>query len=74
MINVLDIAEVILDIVVCRHDFLGSVVTNSGTLYPLETCHCYAIFQTLDAAILPRSICKPAALPKGQIATSGAYL
>ena len=33
----------------------------------------FFMHQTLDAAILPHSICKSAALPKGQIATSGAY-
>ena len=49
-INTPDFAEVIFD-----HGFLDSVVTNSGSLYPLGTCRCCAIFQMLDAAILPRS-------------------
>ena len=70
MIDAPGFAEVILDVVVRHHSLLGPVVTNSSTLYPLETCCRCVIF---NAVFLRRSICKPAALPKGQIAASKAY-
>ena len=73
-INVPDVAEVILNIVVCHHGLPGLVVINSGALYPLGTCHCCAMFYALDAVFLLRLICKHAALPKSQIAASKAYL
>ena len=50
------------------------VITNSDRLSLPVTCHGCAMFYSSDAVFLPRSICKPAALPKGQIATRGAYL
>ena len=61
------------DIVVCHHDFSGLVYTNSGTLYPLGTCHCYIMFYVLDTVFLLHPICKPIALPKSQIAANKAY-
>ena len=66
--------EALSGIVVCHHDLLDSVVTNSNALYPLGTCHYCAMFYALDAVLLSCPICKLAALPKGRIATSKAYL
>ena len=70
MIDTPSFAEVILNIVVYHHSLLGPVVINSSTFYPLKTCCCCIIF---FAVFLPRSICKLAALPKGQIAASKTY-
>ena len=70
MIDALGFAEVILDIVICHYGLLSPVVTNNSTLCPLKTCCCCVI---LYAVFLQRSICKPMALPKGQIAASKAY-
>ena len=70
MIDVPGFIEVILDVVVCHHSLLGPVVTNSSTLCPFETFCCCVIFY---AVFLQRSICKLAALSKGQIAASKAY-
>ena len=65
--------ETLSNVFICYHGILDSVIISSGALYPLKTCHCIAIFQILDAAILPRSICKSAAVLKDQIAVSRAY-
>ena len=70
MINAPGFVEIILDVVVCHHGLLGPVVTNSSTLCPLETFYRCVIFY---AVFLQRSICKLAALSKGQIAASKAY-
>ena len=70
MIDALGFAEVIFNITVYHYGFLGPVITNSSTLYPLKTCPCYVIFYIV---FLQRSICKPAALPKDQIVASKAY-
>ena len=53
--------ETFSSIIVCHYNLPRLVVTNSNALYPLETCHWYAIIQKLNAAILPSSICKPGA-------------
>ena len=66
--------EALSDVVDRHHGLPGLIVTNSGALYPLKACHCCAMFYALDAVLLSRPICKPAALPKGQIAASKAYL
>ena len=65
MINASGFTEVIFKIVDHHHDLLGLVIINSNALYSRETCYYYTIFQRLDIAILPYSICKLAALPKG---------
>ena len=74
--NLLDLAiimEVFSDVVICYHNLPHLIIIDSDAFYLLEICHCYAIFQILDAIFLLRFICKPAALLKGQIAASGAY-
>ena len=66
--------KIIFNRFICHHGLLDFVVTSSNALYPLKTCHCLDIFQILDKAILLHFMCKLAALLKGQITFSRAYL
>ena len=74
IINAPNIAEVIFNIVVYYHSFLGLIITNSDTFYLLKTCYRYVIFYALDAVLLLRFICKSTVFLKGQIVASKAYL
>ena len=70
MINAANFVDVIFDIEICHHDFLNSVIIDSGVFHLLKACYYYTIFQILEATILLHFICKLMALLKGQMITS----
>ena len=63
-INAPGFAEVILDIVVCHHGLLDSVVADKGLLFTSTFWHRGAIVYASDTVFPPCSICKPTAKPR----------